>query len=167
MLPILSSSRVAKLRKDTDSLDQYGRCLQHAIWMMATAFSSQFENIRDKLYVTTRDMLEKLDYVEPYPDTRRVEPAQAWILMVSYEFMKTNYHRAWLSASRVFRYVQMAELYSVDRGMKPCTAGMETDPIIAEEKRRCFWHAYFLDRIISVLETTPLTLGEEVVGLLT
>lgn len=59
----------------------------------------------------------------------------------------------------------MAELYSVDRAMTPYTAGIEVDPIISEEKRRCFWLAYCLDRIISVLETTPLTLGEEVVSL--
>lgn len=58
----------------------------------------------------------------------------------------------------------MAELYSVDRAMTPYTAGIEVDPIISEEKRRCFWLAYCLDRIISVLETTPLTLGEEVVS---
>ncbi|KAI7789090.1 hypothetical protein LA080_005194 [Diaporthe eres] len=122
-----------------------------------------FENIRDRLYATTRNMLDKLDLVEPYLDTRRVEPTQAWILVVFYELMKANYHCAWLSAGRVFRHVQMAELYSVDRAMKPCTAGIETDPIIAEEKRRCFWLAYCLDRIISVLETTPLTLGEEVI----
>lgn len=165
MLPILSSARVVQLRKDTDSLDQYGRCLQHSMWIIATAFSSQFENIRDRLYSTTRYLLDKLDCVEPYPDTRRVEPTQAWILMVFYELMKTNYHRAWLSAGRVFRHVQMAELYSVDGAMKPCTAGMETNHIIAEEKRRCFWLAYCLDRVISVLETTPLSLGEEVVSL--
>lgn len=54
MLPLLSPARVAQSRKDTDLLDVYGRCLQHAIWTIATAFSSQFENIRDRLYTTTR-----------------------------------------------------------------------------------------------------------------
>lgn len=164
MLPLLSSARVVQSRRDSDSLDLYGRCLQHAMWTIATAFSSQFENIRDRLYTKTRQMLDKLDLAEPYLDTRRVEPTQAWILIVFYELMKTNYHCAWLSAGRVFRHVQMAELYSVDRAMTPYTAGIEADPIISEEKRRCFWLAYCLDRIISVLETTPLTLGEEVVS---
>lgn len=164
MLPLLSSARVVQSRKDTDLLDLYGRCLQHAMWTIATAFSSQFENIRDRLYTKTRQMLDKLDLAEPYLDTCRVEPTQAWILIVFYELMKTNYHCAWLSAGRVFRHVQMAELYSVDRAMTPYTAGIEADPIVSEEKRRCFWLAYCLDRIISVLETTPLTLGEEVVS---
>lgn len=109
-------------------------------------------------------MLDKLDLARPCLDTRRVEPTQAWILIVFYELMKTNYHRAWLSAGRVFRHVQMAELYSVDRAMTPYTAGIEVDLVISEGKRRCFWLAYCLDRIISVLKTTPLTLGEEVVS---
>lgn len=165
MLPILSSARVVQSRKDTNSLDQYERCLQHALWTIATAFSSQFENIRDRLYITTRKMLDDLDSVEPYLDIRRVETTQAWILMVFYELMKSSYHCAWLSAGRAFRHCQISELYSVDTAMKPCNAGIGTDPIIAEEKRRCFWLAYCLDRIISVLETTPLTLGEEVVSL--
>lgn len=164
MLPLLSSARVFQSRRDTDSLDLYGRCLQHAVWTIATAFSSQFENIRNRLYTTTRNMLDKLDLAEPCLDTRRVEPTQAWILIVFYELMKTNYHCAWLSAGRVFRHVQMAELYSVDRAMTPYTAGIEADPTVLEEKRRCFWLAYCLDRVISVLETTPLTLGEEVVS---
>lgn len=103
MLPLLSSARVLESRKDTDSLDLYGRCLQHAMWTIATAFSSQFESIRDRLYTTTRQMLDTLDLAEPYLDTRRVEPTQAWILIVFYELMKTNYHCAWLSAGRVFR----------------------------------------------------------------
>lgn len=103
MLPLLSSARVLESRQDTDSLDLYGRCLQHAIWTIATAFSSQFESIRDRLYTKTRKMLDTLDLAEPYLDTRRVEPTQAWILIVFYELMKTNYHCAWLSAGRVFR----------------------------------------------------------------
>lgn len=103
MLPLLSSARVLESRQDTDSLDLYGRCLQHAMWTIATAFSSQFEIIRDRLYTKTRQMLDKMDLAEPYLDTRRVEPTQAWILIVFYELMKTNYHCAWLSAGRVFR----------------------------------------------------------------
>lgn len=103
MLPLLSSARVLESRQDTDSLDVYGRCLQHAMWTIATAFSSQFESIRDRLYTKTRQMLDKMDLAEPYLDTRRVEPTQAWILIVFYELMKSNYHCAWLSAGRVFR----------------------------------------------------------------
>ena len=164
ILPILSPARVIQSRKDTESLDQYGRCLQYAMWTIATAFSSQFEKIRDKLYVTTREMLDKLDFVELDDSTHQVEPTQVWILVVYYEFIKTNYHRGWLSAGRLFRHIQMAELYNVDRATKACTSGIDTDPIIAEEKRRAFWLAYCLDRVISVCETMPLTLGEEVVS---
>ncbi|KAK9774084.1 putative Zn(2)-C6 fungal-type domain-containing protein [Seiridium cardinale] len=163
MLPLLSPARLSRSRKDTESLDQYGRCLQYAMWTIATAFSSQFEELRDNLYGETREMVDKLDLVESDLNDYRVEPSQIWILLIFYEFMKTNYSRGWLSAGRLFRHVQMSELYSVDRGMRPCSAGLETDPIIAEEKRRAFWLAYCLDRIVSICETTPLTLGEEVI----
>ncbi|KAI1347644.1 hypothetical protein F5Y01DRAFT_329280 [Xylaria sp. FL0043] len=159
---MLSPAKVFQSQKETDSLDPYGRCLRYAMWTIATAFSSQFEGIRNKLYNITRGMLEKLDFAEPDFDSSRVELTQAWILLVFYELIKTNYHRAWLSAGRLFRHVQMVGLYSVDRGMKPCHSSIQVDPIIQEEKRRAFWLAYCVDRIISVCETTPLTLAEEV-----
>ncbi|KAI1270973.1 fungal-specific transcription factor domain protein [Xylaria sp. FL0933] len=163
ILRMLSPAKIFQSQKETDSLDQYGRCLRYAMWTIATAFSSQFEEIRNKLYSITRDMLEKLDYAGPDFDSSRIEPTQAWILLVFYELIKTNYHRAWLSAGRLFRHVQMAELYSVDRGTKPCSSSIQADPVVEEEKRRAFWLSYCVDRIISVCETTPLTLAEEVI----
>ncbi|KAI1369832.1 hypothetical protein F5Y08DRAFT_3021 [Xylaria arbuscula] len=164
MLPILSATTISHLRKDLSSLDQYGRCLRYAVLTIATAFSSQFEDVRDGLYTTTRDMLNKLDLAEDHLDTNRLEPTQAWIFIVFYEFIKTNYRRGWVSAGRLFRHVQMMGLYGVDRGAKPSSDDLDAEnPILDEEKRRAFWTAYYLDRIISVSENTPLTLAEEVI----
>lgn len=127
--------------------------------------SSEFEDVRDRLYTTTRDRLEKLDLAEELLPLNRLEPTQAWIFLVFYEFIKTNYRRGWLSAGRLFRHVQMMGLYGVDRGTKPSSDSFETvNPILDEEKRRAFWTAYFIDRIISFCENTPLTLAEEVVS---
>lgn len=50
-------------------------------------------------------MLDELDLVEPFTDNRSVEITQAWILMVSYELMKTNYYRAWPSVGGVSWHV--------------------------------------------------------------
>ncbi|KAK5626408.1 hypothetical protein RRF57_002123 [Xylaria bambusicola] len=133
------------------------RCLWYAVLTIAIAFSSQFENIRDQLYLITRDRLENIDLAEKSLDTGRVEPTQAWILLVFYEFIKTNYQRGWLSAN------DMTALYSVDRGTKPSFGSIEAGFIIEEEKRRAFWIAYCMDRIISVCEMTPLTFAEEVI----
>ncbi|KAI0506080.1 fungal-specific transcription factor domain-containing protein [Xylaria bambusicola] len=163
MLPILSAATISKLRKDMDFLDQYERCLWFAVLTIATAFSSQFDDVRDRLYLTTRSRLEEMDLAEDSLDSGRVELAQAWILLVFYEFTKTNYQRGWLSAGRLFRHVQMTALYSVDRGMKPSSVNTEADPVIEEEKRRAFWVAYCVDRIISVCDTAPLTLAEDVI----
>ncbi|KAI0802221.1 hypothetical protein GGR55DRAFT_701172 [Xylaria sp. FL0064] len=121
---MLSPAKIFESQKDTGSLDQYGCCLRYAM---------------NKLYKITRDRLEKLELAESGFDSSRVEPTQAWMLLVFYELIKTSYHRAWLSAGRLFRHVQMAALYSVDRGMKPCSSSIQcflSEAIASGERRQ-------------------------------
>ena len=93
------------------------------------------------------------------------EEIQAWILIATYESMRTFHRSAWMSAGRAFRLVQLMRLHEIDN---PTNApvhvpGLETELIETEEKRRVFWMAYFLDHLFSMRNNWPVTLNEHVV----
>jgi hypothetical protein len=137
-------------------------CLQHAMWTLAMALSSQFESSRETLYTETRQMLEALDMADDDLHPVRIEQVQAWLLIAFYELARSSYRRASISAGRAFRLVQLARLHEVD---SPGNAAEdEEDRVVKEERRRTFWVAYCLDRLISMRSRCPLTLTEEVVS---
>jgi hypothetical protein len=131
------------------------------MWTLAMALSSQFESSRELLYTETRQMLEALDLAEDDQQPVRIEQVQAWLLVSFYELARSSYRRASVSAGRAFRLVQLARLHEVD---SPGKAAENEDPVVQEERRRTFWVAYCLDRLISMRSRCPLTLMEEVVS---
>lgn len=90
------------------------------------------------------------------------EEIQVWILIATYESMRTFHRSAWMSAGRAFRLVQLMRLHEIDIPTKPPTPGL--DLIDTEEKRRVFWMAYFLDHLLSMRDNWPITLNEHVVS---
>ena len=136
-------------------------CLQYAMWTLAMALSSQFESSREPLYHETRQMLEALDMAEDDMQPVRIEQVQAWLLVAYYEFARSSFRRASISAGRAFRLVQLARLHEVD---SPENSVEGEDPVLTEEKRRTFWVAYCLDRLICLRNRCPLTLAEEAVS---
>jgi hypothetical protein len=135
-------------------------CLQYAMWTLAMALSSQFESSREPLYSETRQMLEALDMSDGDHHPVPIEQVQAWLLVAFYELARASYRRASISAGRAFRLVQLARLHEVDG---PSSAVEDEDPVAKEERRRTFWVAYCLDRLICMRSRCPITLTEEVV----
>jgi hypothetical protein len=128
------------------------------MWTLAMALSSQFESFRSTLYNETRRMLETLDLSEDDMTFVRIEHVQAWILLAYAEFTTKNKRRAWISAGRAFRLVQLAKLHEIDN---PENIFDGEDPVLVEERRRTFWVAYCLDRFICMESRWPLTVIEE------
>ncbi|SPQ24014.1 67ef6a81-3eb4-492e-b855-d8b226126aef [Thermothielavioides terrestris] len=162
-IPIFNHSRYFSRARQTSWADgpNYMLCLQHTMWTLAMALSSQFESSREMLYAETRQMLEALDMADDDLHPMRIEQVQAWLLIVFYELARSSYRRASISAGRAFRLVQLARLHEVD---SPGNATEdEEDRVVKEERRRTFWVAYCLDRLISMRSRCPLTLTEEVV----
>ncbi|KAK4142516.1 fungal-specific transcription factor domain-containing protein [Dichotomopilus funicola] len=161
-VPIFNQSRYFARARQTPPLDRptYMLSLQYAMWTLAMAMSSQFESSREPLYKETRQMLEALDLADDDLQPVRIEQIQAWLLVAFYELARASYRRASISAGRAFRLVQLARLHEVDSPSNPTE---EEDPVVKEEKRRTFWVAYCLDRLISMKSRGPLTLAEEVV----
>ncbi len=131
------------------------------MWTLAASLSTQFQHIQDSLYTSTKRMLETIELNDNRTESLNMEQVQAWVLLTIYEFMRVSYRRGWMSAGRVFRLVQLMRLYEVDE-----FGATEPTPacIVSEEKRRCFWVAYLLDRLVSIRNGRPLTLVEQIVS---
>ncbi|KAI2621289.1 fungal-specific transcription factor domain-containing protein [Hypoxylon sp. NC1633] len=154
-IPLIQPYRYYRRSRQEQTTPSHN-CLQYAMWTMAAALSSQFHHLRDALY---HDTLEKLGHSPAEDDAARLEHAQAWILVAVYEFMQAPFQRAWISAGRAIRLVQLMRLNETD---KATDLEVDADVFVEkEERRRTFWMAFCLDRCSCVLEGLPLTLNEQ------
>jgi hypothetical protein len=149
------------------------------MWTLAAAISTQFQSLSHRLYAATRQALQKLDGNDrDLPWTTgdiQLEEIQAWLLLAYYEFVRMERHHVLLTAARAFRLVQLTHLHAVDALNTPIQKDSQTgspstpesgDPMnaILEEKRRTFWLAFCLDRILNTHDSLTFTLQEEVVS---
>lgn len=139
--------------------------LQFAMWALAAASSAHLQHMRESLYTRARSSIETLDHEFESANAACLQAAQTWLLLTHYEFRYMSYRRAWLTAGRAFRLIQLAKLYEIDRNdnislnMAHPEAWAE-----AEEKRRTYWLAYCLDRFLNISDEWPLSLHEEAVS---
>lgn len=135
------------------------------MWALAAASSAHLQHMRESLYTSARSAIEALDHDIESSSAACLQVAQAWLLLTHYEFRYMSYRRAWLTAGRAFRIIQLAKLHEIDRlndvsiNMAHPEAWSE-----AEEKRRTYWLAYCLDRFLNMSDEWPLSLHEEAVS---
>ncbi|KAF3771158.1 hypothetical protein M406DRAFT_217911, partial [Cryphonectria parasitica EP155] len=168
IVPILNKTRYFSWAStdDATACGGYRLCLQNAMWTLAMAMSSQFESMRESMYRETRKMLEERESEEHDMSQQHLEQLQAWLLLTHYEFLRSSYRRAWISAGRVFRLVQLLKLHEVDSpqaSIMQAFGSSVDDGVTAEEKRRAFWSSYCLDLAISPDKGLPVTLTEEAI----
>ncbi|KAJ5568672.1 hypothetical protein N7450_011158 [Penicillium hetheringtonii] len=137
------------------------RSLQYAVWTLASLLSAQFRHFQDSFYQETKRSLEQSYLSGDSNNGVDTEEIQAWILIATYESMRTFHRSAWMSAGRAFRLVQLMRLHEIDSPTNPPLP--EADLIETEEKRRVFWLAYFLDHLLSMRNNWPITLNEHVI----
>jgi len=145
--------------------DSPSRCLQSAMWTMASLFSAQFQHLHGSLYRETKQLLETLSIGSDGRNPVDTKQIQAWILVATYESIRTHHKQAWMSAGRAFRMVQLMGLHKIDSPNKDVLPEV-TDAEFSEneEKRRVFWMAYCMDHLFSMRNNSPITLTENVVG---
>ncbi|KAL2844387.1 fungal-specific transcription factor domain-containing protein [Aspergillus pseudodeflectus] len=165
-IPVLHQRRYMTWSKSTARTESQ-RCLQYAMWAMASLLSTQFRDMLELLYQEAKRMLEHLTLDGEEDDTTSIgtELAQAWVLIAAFESMRAFHRRAWMSAGRAFRLVQALHYHEIDsptrrQGLSP---PLGRDSIAVEEKRRVFWMAYLLDHLISLRDDWPITLNEHVI----
>jgi hypothetical protein len=134
------------------------------MWTMAASSSAYHLSLRDPLYRRTRQVLEGLDERINATIAVDTENVQAWLLLAVYELIYVGFRRAWISAGRAFRLIDL----------DPSWAAMEADDstplahadrahwVESEQRRRTVWFAYCLDRLISLRNGSPATLNKRV-----
>ncbi|OJJ99337.1 hypothetical protein ASPACDRAFT_120657 [Aspergillus aculeatus ATCC 16872] len=163
-IPILHQRRYVSWSKSSTKTEPR-RCLQYAMWTLAALLSTQFRDMIEPLYQETKRMLDQITAGKNEDSNIDTEIGQAWILLVTFESMRTYHRRAWMSAGSAFHFVQAMHYHEIDSldGERGSAHAQRGDFIEVEERRRVFWMAYVLDHIISMRDDWPITLNEHVV----
>ncbi|KAI2916526.1 transcriptional regulator family: Fungal Specific TF [Aspergillus niger] len=163
-IPILHQRRYMSWSKSSTKTEPR-RCLQYAMWTLAALLSTQFRDMIEPLYQETKRMLDQLTVAANEDSNIDTEIGQAWVLLVTFESMRTYHRQAWMSAGSAFRFVQAMHYHELDSldGKRGSAYAQRDDFIEVEERRRVFWMAYFLDHIISMRGDWPITLNEHVI----
>ncbi|KAH7029240.1 uncharacterized protein B0I36DRAFT_244774 [Microdochium trichocladiopsis] len=137
--------------------------LRLAMWTLATAFSVQYRALGKNLYQQARQMASLDGAHQDLPwDTAvfQLEQTQAWLLLAYYEFICMSQDCMPLTAARVYRLVQASGLHNIDAASSQVID--EETMIVREEKRRTFWVAFCIDRLITAQDSLHITLQEEI-----
>lgn len=137
------------------------------MWTITTSKSAQLEHLCEPLYQSARELLGYLQVTAENSKIDRIEHVQALLILAIYEFTHHTFQRGWMSAGQGIRLVQLMNLHKIDLNKEgragPDEASGLDDPVCTEERRRVFWIAYILDRLISLRHESPLTFDERVV----
>lgn len=90
-----------------------------------------------------------------------VHHAQCWHLVSIFEAQRMYITRAWMSAGKCVRLVQMMGLHRIDKHGSYIGIIPEAKSLIElEERRRTFWAAYLSDRYASKCSGWPMAINE-------
>ncbi|KAJ3474664.1 hypothetical protein NLG97_g9744 [Lecanicillium saksenae] len=150
--------------------------LQHAMWAVAAAVSTQFRHIADTLAAEARHTLDSLCSPNESPSLAKI---QAWLMLAHYDALCKSEHEATVTAGRAIRLVQLAKLHDVDAEDVAAQgfggSGVSTPVSLpgaweekdcfakVEEKRRTFWLAYWVDRFWLMRSDWPLSIQDDLV----
>lgn len=163
MAPIIHQSRYFSWSRQSFKSESQA-CLQFAMWTLAACASAHLQHMRESLYACARSKLEALDNKDDFTDAATLAQAQAWLLLTHYEFRYMHYRRAWITAGRAFRIIQLTKLHEIDRlSNTVLNLAVPETWVEIEEKRRTLWLAYCLDRFVNITNEWPLSLHEEAV----
>ncbi|KAF4626934.1 hypothetical protein G7Y89_g11226 [Cudoniella acicularis] len=137
-------------------------CLRYAIWMMAASLTDKYSSYEDVFYQRARSYLQEAEmkgYGEAFVDLYH---AQTWGLIGTYEAKKTYFSRSWMSTGRMTRMCHMLGLHRLDGDGTDVKRVLPhpKDFIELEERRRCFWAAFYCDRWASSGTGWPMSIDE-------
>lgn len=180
-IPIIHHGRHAECAKsESSSISEAQNALRHSMWTLAASASAYHLTLRDSLYQRTRQELEDLDQRNgganganitgrgPVSTTADTDVVQAWLLLAVHELMCVSFRRAWITAGRAFRLIQLDSAWTAADGRMPDEMGTDHQNhqaaqwIEIEHRRRTFWFAYCLDRFMSLRNGSAPTFGERV-----
>lgn len=137
-------------------------CLRYAMWAMAASVTDKYEAFQEHFYQRARKYIQQDEMKGHGESMLTIAHAQTWIILASYEFKLMYFPRAWMSAGRSCRMVQMMGLHRLDGvglEVKQCLPPPR-DWTEREERRRTFWGGFAVDRYSSIGTGWPMTIEE-------
>lgn len=138
--------------------------LQYAMWALAASAAPDYSQLNvDRLYRCAVQALQAIENTsEPggQKQSNDLEQVQAQLLLSMYELKHKDFRQGWMTAGCAFRLIQLGWFQDLISGLNKFSPCMDWTEL--EEKRRAFWLAYYLDRIISLRSDSPCTFSEEV-----
>lgn len=144
------------------------KCLQYAVWLLASTFSAQSEHLRVQLRAAAMGILTRAESEDVDSYLISIEHAQARIMLLIHDLLKSSFDLVWRDAATTFRLFQYMQLYNMDSPtqIKKRLKGLQQeDEIYIEELRRTFWIAYTVDCFVSIRSGRPPTFHESAVSL--
>ncbi|KAI3396278.1 hypothetical protein diail_12360 [Diaporthe ilicicola] len=137
--------------------------LQYSMWTLAASAGTDYDQLSvDRLHRCASQALQVIENTDDPTAVKQssdLERVQAQLLLSMYEFKHIDFRQGWLTAGCAFRLIQLGWFQDLISGLNLLPASMEWTEL--EEKRRTFWLAFYLDRIISLRSDSPCTFGEE------
>lgn len=138
--------------------------LQYSMWALAASTSADYTRLDvDRLYRCAVRALQAIDtntVNEGLKQSDDLEQVQAQLLLSMYELKHVDFRQGWTTAGCAFRLIQYGWFQDLISGLNNLSPSVDWTEL--EEKRRTFWLAYYLDRIISLRSDSSCTFGEEV-----
>lgn len=138
--------------------------LQYSMWALAASTSADYTRLDvDRLYrcaVRALQAIETNTVKEGLKQSDDLEQVQAQLLLSMYELKHVDFRQGWITAGCAFRLIQYGWFQDLISGLNSLSPSVDWTEL--EEKRRTFWLAYYLDRIISLRSDSSCTFGEEV-----
>lgn len=138
--------------------------LQYSMWALAASAAPEYTQIdMDRLYHCAARALQVIENTGGPGGLKQsddLEQVQAQLLLSMYELKHIDFRQGWITAGCAFRLIQFGWFQDLISGLNTFPASMDWTEL--EEKRRTFWLAYYLDRIISLRSDSSCTFGEEV-----
>lgn len=138
-------------------------CMRYAMWCNAATVTEKYEQLHEHFYHRARKYIQQDEMKGHGESMITVAHCQTWILLATYEFKMMYFPRAWMSAGRACRMVQMMGLHRLDGAgldVKQCLPPPK-DWTEREERRRTFWMAFCVDRYSSIGTGWPMTIDEQ------
>lgn len=138
--------------------------LQYSMWTLAASAAPDCDQLTmDRLHRCASQALQVIENTDDPTGLKQssdLERVQAQLLLSMYEFKHINFRQGWNTAGYAFRSIQLGWLQDIISGMNLLPDSMDWTEL--EEKRRTFWLAFYLDRIISLRSDSPCIFAEEV-----
>ena len=142
-------------------------CLRYAMWALAASIAEKYMPHADMFYQRSRKYIDRDEMRGVGEGIVTVQHAQTWTFLCTYEFKNMYFPRAWMSAGRATRMVNMLSLNRVDGIGMDVKQGLPPprDWADREERRRTFWMTYCVDRYASIGTGWPLSIDERDVSI--